>query len=128
LISKVVEPSCNPTSNGGVFLFLYTLTSVCCHLSFFFNFNFFLLDLFFISISIVFPFAGLPLGDPYANSPPHVCFFIQFLLVIFFIYISKAILKVPYPLPYPPTPTSWPWHSPVPGHIKFAIPRGLSSQ
>ena len=31
-------------------------------------------------------------------------------------------------LPYPPTPASWPWHSPVLGHIKFAIPRGLSSQ
>jgi hypothetical protein len=31
-------------------------------------------------------------------------------------------------LPYPPTSTSWPWHSPVLGHIKFAIPRGLSSQ
>jgi hypothetical protein len=31
-------------------------------------------------------------------------------------------------LPYPPTPTSWPWHSPVLGHKKFARPRGLSSQ
>jgi hypothetical protein len=31
-------------------------------------------------------------------------------------------------LPYPPTPNAWPWHSPVLGHIKFAIPRGLSSQ
>jgi hypothetical protein len=27
-------------------------------------------------------------------------------------------------LPHPPTPTSWPWHSPV--HIKFARPMGLS--
>jgi hypothetical protein len=59
--------------------------------------------------------------------------FIYFLLDIFFIYISNAILKVPYTpppalLPYPPTPTSWPWRSPVLGHIKFAIPRGLSSQ
>ena len=56
-----------------------------------------------------------------------------FLLGIFFIYISNAILKVPYTLPstllpYLPTPTSWPWHSPVLGHIKFARPRGLSSQ
>jgi hypothetical protein len=24
------------------------------------------------------------------------------------------------PLPYPPTPTFWPWHSPVLGHIKFS--------
>ena len=35
---------------------------------------------------------------------------------------------IPSPtLPYPPTPTSWPWHSPVLGHIKFASPMGLSS-
>jgi hypothetical protein len=58
--------------------------------------------------------------------------FSNFLLGIFFIYISNAILKVPYTLPtllpYPPTPTSWPWCSPVLGHIKFAIPRGFSSQ
>jgi hypothetical protein len=32
------------------------------------------------------------------------------------------------PLPYPPTPTFWPWHSPVLGHIKFACPMGLSFQ
>jgi hypothetical protein len=30
-------------------------------------------------------------------------------------------------LPYQLTPTSWPWCSPVLGHIKFARPRGLSS-
>jgi hypothetical protein len=36
-------------------------------------------------------------------------------------------LKFPIPspppalLPYPPTPTSWPWRSTVLGHIKFAI-------
>jgi hypothetical protein len=30
------------------------------------------------------------------------------------------------PLPYPPTPTSWPWYSPVLRHIKFARPMGLS--
>jgi hypothetical protein len=52
-------------------------------------------------------------------------------LDIFFIYIPNAIPKVPHTsptLPYPPTPTSWPWHSPVLRHIKFARPRGLSSQ
>jgi hypothetical protein len=26
-------------------------------------------------------------------------------------------------LPNPPTPTSWPWHSPVLGHMIFTIPR-----
>ena len=39
--------------------------------------------------------------------------------------------KSPHPplpalLPYPSTPTSWPWCSPVLGHIKFAWPMGLS--
>jgi hypothetical protein len=34
---------------------------------------------------------------------------------------------IPSPLlPYPPTPTTWPWHSLVLRHIKFARPRGLS--
>ena len=55
-------------------------------------------------------------------------FFFQ--LGIYFIYISNAIPKVPHTLPhsfpYPPTPTSWPWQSPVLGHIKFAVPMGLS--
>jgi hypothetical protein len=32
LISRVVVPACNPTSNGGVFLFLHILASICCHL------------------------------------------------------------------------------------------------
>jgi hypothetical protein len=51
-------------------------------------------------------------------------YFFQFLLDIFFIYISNAIPKVPYTtppsalLPYPPTLTSWPWCSPVLEHIK----------
>ena len=45
-----------------------------------------------------------------------------FIRLFFFIYISNAIPKVPYTLPptllpYPPTPTSWPWCSPVLGHI-----------
>jgi hypothetical protein len=61
-----------------------------------------------------------------------VCLFVCLLLDIFFIYISNAILRVPYTLPPPcsptyPTPASWPWHSPLLGHIKFEIPRGLSS-
>ena len=34
LISRVVVPVCSPTNNGGVFLFLYTLASICCHLNF----------------------------------------------------------------------------------------------
>jgi hypothetical protein len=34
LISRVVVQACNPTSNGGVFLFLHILASICCHLNF----------------------------------------------------------------------------------------------
>jgi hypothetical protein len=48
----------------------------------------------------------------------------KFLLGIFFIYISSAIPKVPHTSP--PTPTSWPWRSPILRHIKFARPMGLS--
>ena len=52
------------------------------------------------------------------------------ILGVFFGYISNAIPKFPHtpPLPYPPTPTSWPWCSPVLRHIKFARPMGLSFQ
>ena len=56
-----------------------------------------------------------------------VCF--NFLLDIFFIYISNAIPKVPYNLPSstllpnPPTLASWPRHFPVLGHITFTKPR-----
>jgi hypothetical protein len=55
-------------------------------------------------------------------------FFLIFLLDIFFIYISNAIPKVPYTLPPPPPPLLGPWRSLVLGHIKFARPKGLSSQ
>jgi hypothetical protein len=62
---------------------------------------------------------------------PTISIFFNFLLVIFLVYISNAIPKVTHtqpPLPYPPTPTFWPWRSPVLGHIKFASPMGLSFQ
>jgi hypothetical protein len=52
---------------------------------------------------------------------------IFFLLDIFFIYISNAILKVTYTpptlLPNLSNPASCPWHSLVLGHIIFARPR-----
>jgi hypothetical protein len=71
-------------------------------------------------------------------SPPY-CFVLHFLSFLFyfiryFLYLHfkcypKSSLYPPLALlPYPPTPTSWPWRSPVLGHIKFARPRGLSSQ
>jgi hypothetical protein len=31
---RVVVKACNPSSSGGVFLFLLILTSICCHLKF----------------------------------------------------------------------------------------------
>jgi hypothetical protein len=56
-------------------------------------------------------------------------FFIRYFLYIHFkCYPESSLYPPPTLLPYPPTPTSWPWHSSVLGHIKFAIPRGLSSQ
>jgi hypothetical protein len=61
-------------------------------------------------------------------------YFFNFLLDIFFIYISNAIPKVSYTLP-PPRPASLPTHShflalafPILRHIKFARPRDPSSQ
>jgi hypothetical protein len=59
--------------------------------------------------------------------------FFSIFLGIFFIYISNAIPKVPYTLPTPCSPTHTlpilgPAVSPVLGYIKFARPRGLSSQ
>jgi hypothetical protein len=58
----------------------------------------------------------------------------QFLLDIFFIYISNVIPLSgfpsknplsPPPLPLvtnPPTPTSWPWQAPILGHRTFIEP------
>jgi hypothetical protein len=66
---------------------------------------------------------SLPDTAPIPASPPF------FLLGIFLVYIFNAIPKVPHthpPIPYPPTPPFWPWHSLVLGHIKFASPMGLS--
>jgi hypothetical protein len=59
-----------------------------------------------------------PLGVSFSSSSS---FFSNFLLDIFFIYISNAIPKVSYTLPAPtllpylPTPTSWPWCPPYCG-------------
>ena len=66
-----------------------------------------------------------------SGRPVSALFLKYFLLGIFLIYISNAIPKVPHslpPLPYRPTPTFWPWRSPVLGHIKFAWPMDLSFQ
>ena len=87
----------------------------------------------FLSFSLVFAILTTNLPDRIVRSFSFLFFsFSNFLLGIFFIYISNAIPKAPYIppslLPYSSTPTSWPWCSPELGHIKCARPRGLSSQ
>jgi hypothetical protein len=55
--------------------------------------------------------------------------FIRYFLHLHFkCYPKSPLYPTPALLPYPHTPTSWPWSSPVLRHIKFAIPRGVSSQ
>jgi hypothetical protein len=56
-------------------------------------------------------------------------YFILFFFQIFIRYFLHLHFKCypesspyPPPLPYPSTPTSWPCHSPVLGHMKFARP------
>ena len=51
-------------------------------------------------------------------------FFIRYFLHLHFKCYHKSPLN-PQPalLPNPPTPASWPWHSPVLGYIIFARPR-----
>jgi hypothetical protein len=54
-------------------------------------------------------------------------FFIRYFLHLHFkCYPANPLYPPQTLLPYLPTLTSWPWHSPVLGHIKFAITRGLS--
>ena len=51
-------------------------------------------------------------------------FFIKYFLHLHFkCYPKSPLYTPPALLPNPPTPTSWPWHSPVLGHIIFARPR-----
>jgi hypothetical protein len=49
-------------------------------------------------------------------------FFRHFLYLHFKCYPESSLNPPPTLLSYPPTPTSWPWRSPILGHIKFAIP------
>jgi hypothetical protein len=60
-------------------------------------------------------------------------YFFQFLIRYFLhlhfqCYPESPLYPPPSLFPYPPTPTFSPWCYPVLGHIKFARPRGLSSQ
>ena len=65
----------------------------------------------------------------HSGSQQTFFFFFRYFLYIHFKYYPESSLYPPLTLlPYPTTLTSWPWHSPVLGHIKFAIARGVSSQ
>jgi hypothetical protein len=57
---------------------------------------------------------------------------VRFLTFFYYIFSSftfqmlsreSSLYTPPTLLPYPPTLNSWPWHSPVLGHINFARPR-----
>jgi hypothetical protein len=52
---------------------------------------------------------------------------LYFILIRYFLHLHFQCYpkSTPYPSPlisYPPTPTSWHWHSPVLRHIKFSRP------
>jgi hypothetical protein len=50
-------------------------------------------------------------------------FFLRYFLYLHFkCYPESPLYPPPALLPYLPTPTSWPWNSPVLEHIKFARP------
>jgi hypothetical protein len=55
-------------------------------------------------------------------------FLIRYFLHLHFKCNPKSPPDAPLPLPYRPTLISWAWRSPTLRHIKFATPRGLSSQ
>ena len=56
-------------------------------------------------------------------------FYIFSFLIRYFLHLHFKCYPLFYfplqksPIPSPPTPASWPWHSPVLGHIIFARPR-----
>jgi hypothetical protein len=60
-------------------------------------------------------------------------YFFNFFLIRCFLHLHfqcypKSPPYIPPTIPYPPTPTSWPWCSSVLRHIKIARPMGLSFQ
>jgi hypothetical protein len=57
-----------------------------------------------------------------------IFFFFRYFPHLHFQCYPKSPPYPPPPLPYLPTPTFWPWRSPVLGHIKFASPMDLSFQ
>jgi hypothetical protein len=72
----------------------------------------------------------LPLGTLCSVQWLYFCknIFIRYFLHLHFKCYPKSPPYPRHPFLYPPTPNSWPWCSPVLRHIKFARPRGFSSQ
>jgi hypothetical protein len=66
------------------------------------------------------------------NITVRYSFFLVYFLIRYFLHLhfkwcpKSPPYPPPAPLAYTPTPTSWPWHSPVLRHIKFARTMGLS--
>jgi hypothetical protein len=88
------------------------------------------------SLLFLFPFLNLGWFCSFPSRvwlcfPVILFFFKLFFKIRYFLHLHfKCYPKSPprpsAPLLYPPTPTSWPWCSPILRHIKFARPRGLS--
>ena len=58
------------------------------------------------------------------RSHDHFFFFIRYFLHLHFkCYPQNPLYPPPALLPKPPTPVSWPWHSPVLGHMIFTRTR-----
>jgi hypothetical protein len=58
------------------------------------------------------------------KSNCYFLFFIRYFLYLHFkCYPESPLYPLPTLLCNPPTPASWPWHSPVLGHMIFARPR-----
>jgi hypothetical protein len=66
--------------------------------------------------------------ERHAHPSKPTSFLIRYFLHLHFQCYPKSPPYPLHPLPYPPTPTSWPWSSPVLSYIKFARPMGLSFQ
>jgi hypothetical protein len=80
-----------------------------------------------VSTTTVYPTMGV--GQRSFVQSFFLFFFFKQIFIRYFLHLQfKCYPKSPlYPppvlLPKPPTPTSWPWHSPALGHIIFARPR-----
>jgi hypothetical protein len=74
-----------------------------------------------------------PMAGIFLNCSPYFFFFFKMFSSFTFQMLSPFLvssLKIPYTLslpllPNPPTPTSWPWHSPIMGPRTFTGPRAF---